>query len=300
MTNNRLLKCSIGILAHNEEKNIGRLLEALLNQKLNQVEIEEIFIIGDGCTDQTIPIANSFIKKDKRIKVIDKRERGGKFSVINIFLKKAKNSILVMESGDTLPKKNTVENLVKPFSSLEVGMTGCRPIPVDNPKTLMGYTTHLLWELHHQVSLKNPKMGEMTAFRKIFDKIPPTAVDEAYIEGFIKNEGYNVVYVPKAVVYNKGPETVSDFLCQRKRIYWGHLDLKERTSYRVSTVGFFKIMFLVLKNLKFDFRYFLFTTMAIFFEGLARFLGWWDYKVKKKSYIIWNIAKSTKTIKNEQ
>ncbi len=33
------IKCSIGIFAYNEEKNIGKLLEVILNQELNRVEI---------------------------------------------------------------------------------------------------------------------------------------------------------------------------------------------------------------------------------------------------------------------
>jgi len=290
------MKCSLGIFAHNEEKNIGKLLEAILNQKLNQVEIEEIFVVGDGCTDRTIPIAEEWAKRDQRIKVIDKEKREGKFSIVNLFLAEAKNDILVMESGDTLPEKNTVENLVKPFSNPTVGMVGVRPVPVDNPKTFMGYTAHLLWELHHQISLRNPKMGEMVAFRKIIKEIPPTAVDEAYIEGFIKNQGYKIIYQPDAIVYNKGPETISDFLRQRRRIYWGHLHLKDKTGYKVSTLNPLKTFSLIFKNFKFSFRNLIFTLGAIFLEGLGRFLGWWDYKISKKNHIVWNIAESTKDL----
>jgi len=290
------MKCSLGVFAYNEEKNIGKLLEAILNQKLNQVEIEEIFVVGDGCTDRTIPIADSFAKKDKRIKVIDKKKREGKVSIVNLFLKEAKNDILVMESGDTIPAKDTVENLVKPFSNPKVGMTGVRPVPVDNPKTFMGFTAHLLWELHHQISFKNPKMGEMVAFRKVFNEIPPTAVDEAYIEGLLKNRGYQIVYQPEAIVYNKGAENISDFLRQRRRITWGHLHLKKETGYQVSTTNPFKTFFLILKNFKFSPRYLFFTPAAIFLEGLGRFLGWWDYKIKKKNHIIWEVAKSTKEL----
>jgi len=290
------IKCSIGIFAYNEEKNIGKLLEAILNQKLNQVEIEEIFVVGDGCTDRTIPIAEEFAKKHQRIKVLAQEKRRGKASIVNLFLRSAKNEILVMESADTLPEKNTVENLVNPFSNPTVGMVGVRPVPVDNPKTFMGYTAHLLWELHHQISLEEPKMGEMVAFRNIIKEIPPTAVDEAYIEGFIKNKGYKVIYQPDAIVYNKGPENISDFLRQRRRIYWGHLDLKEKTGYQVSTSRPFKTLFLIFKNFKFSFRNLIFTPGAIFLEGLGRFLGWWDYKIKKKSHIVWDVAKSTKNL----
>ena len=130
------MKCSLGIFAYNEEKNIGNLLEATINQQLKNVEIEEIFIIADGCTDKTVFIAQEYAKKDKRIKVLTSRARKGKAGAINLFLEKSKNEILVMESGDTIPEKNTVEKLLLPFLDSKVGMTGVRIIPLNNPKNI--------------------------------------------------------------------------------------------------------------------------------------------------------------------
>jgi len=53
------LRCSVGVTAYNEEANIGRLLDALLNQHLHDVEISEIIVVASGCTDNTIPIVES-------------------------------------------------------------------------------------------------------------------------------------------------------------------------------------------------------------------------------------------------
>jgi glycosyltransferase involved in cell wall biosynthesis len=47
------IRCSVGITAHNEEANIGRLLDAMLNQHLDEVEIAEIIVVASGCTDNT-------------------------------------------------------------------------------------------------------------------------------------------------------------------------------------------------------------------------------------------------------
>lgn len=293
------MKCSLGIFAYNEEKNIGRLLEAILSQELNKIQIEEIFIIADGCTDKTIIIGQDFAKKDPRIKILARKERQGKSTALNHFLNVAKNDILVIESGDTIPERNTIENLVGPFLNENVGMTGARPIPFDNPKSFWGFAAHLLWGLHHQIALQNPKMGEMVAFRKVFESIPPTSVDEAYIEGLIKKMGYQIVYVPEAIVYNKGPENIKDFLRQRKRIFWGHYHLKKEIGYQVSTINVFKTFCLILKNFKFNFQYLFFTPAVVFLEALSRFLGWFDYKIGK-SYLIWDIAESTKSLETRK
>ena len=40
-----------------------------------------------------------------------------------------------------------------PFADPEVGMTSCRPVPVNDPNTFMGFTAHMLWGLHHEINV---------------------------------------------------------------------------------------------------------------------------------------------------
>ena len=60
------IRCSVGITAHNEEKNIGKLLTALLAQELEQVDISEIIVVASGCTDRTCDVVRDFEKQDVR------------------------------------------------------------------------------------------------------------------------------------------------------------------------------------------------------------------------------------------
>ena len=39
------IRCSVGITAYNEEANIGRLLQAILDQQLSKVEIAQIVVV---------------------------------------------------------------------------------------------------------------------------------------------------------------------------------------------------------------------------------------------------------------
>ena len=95
----------------------------------------------------------------------------GKSSAVNLFLKHANEKIVVCAGADTIPYGDVIEKLVKPFSNPKIGMTGARPIPSDSTDKFFGFAAHLLWELHHQVALMSPKMGEMVAYRKIFERI---------------------------------------------------------------------------------------------------------------------------------
>lgn len=292
-----MFSCDIGIMAYNEEKNIGRLLPALLDQNLKDVKISNIFVIASGCTDRTEEIVRDFSVKDRRIKLLLQEKREGKPSAINLFIKNANEDILILESADTYPENDAIEKLILPFSQKEVGMTGAHVIPINDKRTLMGFAVHLLWRLHHLVALKRPKMGELVVFRKIFQKIPVTsAVDEANIEPLVKGQGYQVRYVPEAIVYNKGPQTVSDFINQRRRIYVGHLALKENQGYMVSTMSGLRVFLTLLENFEFNFRYLLYTPFVIVLEIWSRILGAYDFYYKKDNHSIWEICESTKDL----
>ncbi|MDX1607683.1 MAG: glycosyltransferase [Candidatus Spechtbacterales bacterium] len=303
------IKVSAGVFAHNEEKNIAKLLEALLQQQLNKVELDEIIIVASGCTDKTVEIAEQFQKQqntnnkpqDTNIKILVQEKREGKVSAINLFLQEANNTTVLIESGDTIPAKNTVEYLMVPFENTKVGMTGARPVPIDKSHTLMGFATNLLWELHHRISLKTPKMGEMVAFRKdIIPRLSLTAVDEALIEAKIKKAGYEVHYVPEAIVYNKGPETAGDFLRQRRRIHAGHLHLKKHHGHAVSTgnvLTIFKMLGSMLYGmLRGNIRAFVYIPSTVALEATGKALGYWDFYVAKKDHIVWEQASSTKDL----
>src|SRR5258708_2540744 len=110
-----IIRCSVGITAHNEESNIDKLLNALSHQRLKTVEMTEIIVVASGCTDRTVPIVQEHAAKDSRVKLFEQSEREGKTSAINVFLQNAKEEICVLESGDTLPGEESIENLVKLF-----------------------------------------------------------------------------------------------------------------------------------------------------------------------------------------
>lgn len=94
---------------------------------------------------------------------------------------------------------------------------------------VVGLLSHLRLRMEHRLCLDIPRLGELIAFRKVFDQLPQdVAMDEAFVEALVIRRGMRVCYAPDAVVYNMGPETVSDFVKQRRRNYAGHLHLKDK------------------------------------------------------------------------
>jgi cellulose synthase/poly-beta-1,6-N-acetylglucosamine synthase-like glycosyltransferase len=93
--------------------------------------------------------------------------------------------------------------------------------------------------LHHAISLyQEPKLsGELCAIRasclrEIWENV---STDEPYVELAIRRQGYDILYVPEAVVYIRGPTNITDLLKQRRRIWLGHLQLQKATNFKVST-----------------------------------------------------------------
>jgi poly-beta-1,6-N-acetyl-D-glucosamine synthase len=291
-------RASIGLMAHNEAANIGPLLQALSEQETARVEVDEILVISSGSTDGTDDIVGSWERKDPRIRLLRQERREGKASAVNLFLHEARNDVLVLESADTLPLANTVERLVAPLLDDRVGMTGAHPVPLNPQDTLLGGVVHLMWALHHLVALEAPKLGEMVAFKKVVTRIPrDSAVDEASLEVALREEGLELVYVPEAIVYNRGPENLRDFLVQRRRIQAGHLWLEANCGYKVSTTRVMRILRHLLILTPRSARGLVVAVGAIALEALGRALGCLDFWVLRKNPFVWKTAPSTKNLK---
>ncbi len=284
-------------MAHNEEANIGQLLQNLLDQDLQIVDLRSVIVVASGCTDNTETIIRQFSERDHRIQLLVQDKREGKASAINLFLGQTDEEVLVLSSADLQLKPDTLEYLVSPFRDPEIGMTACRPVPVNDPDVFMGFAAHMLWDLHHEMNMHGFKAGEMVAFRKTFKRIPQhTAVDEASIEPLIRGQGYKVQYVPQAVVYNKGPDTVNDFLRQRRRIYAGHLELQRDLGYSVSSMSGTKILGLLLRQLDWHPKKFVWTWGVVGLEVNGRLLGRRDFR-SERDHTVWEIASTTKELK---
>ena len=296
-TSSTKTKCSVGITAYNEEANIGQLLQAMLDQRLYSVEISEIIVVASGCEDRTVDIVQKYMFKDPRIKLILQECREGKTSAVNLFLQQAKEDICVLESGDTLPGQDSVEKMVRMFEDPQVGMTGAQKVPVNAPQHIIGYLSHLRLKLEHQLCLEIPRTGELIAFRKVFDHIPrDVAMDEAFVEALIIKRGMQVCYAPDAVVFNMGPETLSDFVRQRRRNFAGHLYLKDKYGYKVSSLENSRVLRIALEEAWGAIRL-IYTLVALAgIEAFSRLLGAYDYHVKGEKHVVWDMAWTTKQV----
>jgi poly-beta-1,6-N-acetyl-D-glucosamine synthase len=294
---------SVGVMAYNEEMNIRRTLRAVLEQESRRTRVAEVIVVASGCTDNTVAIVREIMQSDARVQLIVQEKREGKASAINLFLQRASSPVLALVGADIIPEKDALERLCACFADETVGMVGARPVPVNDQDTFTGHAAHLLWRLHDTLARRSPKLGEVVAFRNVVSSIPTdTAVDELSLQAAIARRGLRMVYVPEAVVYNKGPMTIRDFLKQRRRIYAGHLLIRSQEKYEASTMSAGAVLRALAVNAP-EFagspRQALWTIGTVGLEALARFQGGYDVK-SKRSHHVWQAVTSTKTVEDER
>lgn len=292
----RELECSVGVMAYNEQANIAHALGSILGQKLTAKRITEVIVVASGCEDQTAAIVAEIASREPRIRLIEQSRREGKASAINVFISAARSPILAMVSADVVAEEGAFDTLLRHFEDPAVGMVGARPVPVNSDETFLGHAVHLQWHLHDRIARKTPKMGEVVAFRNVIPSIPlDTAVDELSIQALTTQLGYRLVYEPRAVVYNRGPATVQDFLRQRRRIYAGHLRVREQQAYSAPTMSAFRAGHAMLGSGSFTSpRAALWTLGTVGLEATARALGRYDVMRRRRPPAVWEMCDTTK------
>jgi cellulose synthase/poly-beta-1,6-N-acetylglucosamine synthase-like glycosyltransferase len=228
--------------------------------------------------------------------------REGKVAALNAYLKMRdpRAEVVVVCSADLDVASDVVEKLVVFFREhADVGMVGGRPVPDNDGSKLVGRMVGLLWEMHHRVSLEVPKMGEIVAFRAhLVEYVSElSVVDEASIEDIVRAKGYQLGYVPDAIVTNRGPETLAEYFEQRRRIARGHYWLEFAFGYEVATLDHALLVKAGLDTARGQDTFGkLALAAAIGTEVAARALGFWDARVVGGKHRTWRVLQSTKKL----
>jgi len=233
----------VGIFAYNEEETLPLCIESICGQTIYE-RIKKIVIYADGCTDDTIQVAKRLAKSNSRIRVIEHPERQGKVSRVREFITNHTGyDAMVVASADIILDGVCLEKMVLNFNDPECGIVGVKVIPSvkSNSETPMQRVARVMWDLHHRISRHHPKFGELIVFRNIPMDIGDGSVDEEQVAHAVRSRGYTGKYESEAVVYNFPPTSYQALFYQRRRIWCGHLELKNRTGYQVPTTSLTEI-----------------------------------------------------------
>jgi Na+/alanine symporter len=90
---------------------------------------------------------------------------------------------------------------------------------------------------------------------------------------------------------------VGDFVKQRRRNHAGHLHLKAKYGYEVSSMGGTRLVKLALDEILGALRLIWILFVLAILEAYSRMLGWYDYRFHQRTHVVWDIAWTTKEVK---
>lgn len=296
---------TVGICAYNEENNIGKLLDNIIEEQ-NLPKGSEIVVVCSGCTDNTIDIVNQYARKDSRVRAYVENERKGKASAVNQILSNAKCDNILFISADTLPNNGCFARLLTKLRHPEVGIVCGNPSPINSSASLVGRFVHLLWGFHDHVFQQLNDAGlarhatEIFCIRKgLVNKIPQETVnDDAFIALTTKKKGFLIKYETKSRVSICGPQTFRDYFRQRRRVLFGHKQVRRITGESPQHLIFLFPLYpiLVIRFLKWALTeygpaFFAFLTVELVINITAIFDS-----IIGKNHTTWSISTSTKKI----
>jgi len=288
-------RVSAVVPAYNEERNVAHMLDSLLAQRTPLGVLSEIVVVASGCTDATAARVTEVARRDSRVRLVTEPVRTGKAAAVDRYLasRDPDADVLVIASADVLLSPGFLDVVLRALAAdARVGMCGGRPVPSNDARTLMGRVDALLWELHHDVASVAPKLGEAIAVRAaLVPRLPPDSVlDEATIEAMVTAAGNTLKYLPEAIVVNRGPDTMREYLSQRRRNAAGHYTLRAQTGYRVATLPTRRLVRLAAARLRAAAGPSIVTcTAAVLLEVTARLLGRLDV-LRGHNHAVWTVA----------
>ena len=244
---------SVVLAARNEEENIARCLESLLNQTY-PAELYEVILVDDRSTDSTFSIAESFSKNDRRLKLLHTTEHHiltGKQNGLDIGIRASKGEIILTTDADCEAPPNWIQDTVREFEP-DVGLVAGYSVfkeDISHQGVLQRVFIRLqLFELLGQYFLSIGSMsqgivwtctGNNLAYRRrIYDELGGyenlglvVLEDNMLLQWVDKHSKWRVKPVCN-MVYIEPTKTVRQFFTQRIR--WASSALQ----YRLSLVSF--------------------------------------------------------------
>lgn len=225
---------SVIIPAYNEEKVIAHTIEALIETKYPK---KEIIFVDDGSKDRTLDIAMQY--KDK-IKILHK-ENGGKASALNYGLVYAKGEIIIIVDADTIIGRNSIKEMMKGFQVNEHVAAVAGNIKVRNRVNIITKCQALEYITGIQIVRRAFDIfgsitivpGALGAFKKSFLMEAGAYGKDTIVEDFdqtikLLKAGLITQGSTKATAYTEAPNTLHDFIAQRKRWYRGNIQVLTR------------------------------------------------------------------------
>ncbi len=187
----------------------------------------EIIFITDGSTDGSEYV----VERYEGIKVMHQPQRKGKSAAENRSLKKASGEIIVFSDANTILPTEALKELVKHYADEKIGaVSGEKRILQDAKENAAGAGEGLYWKYESTLKKFDAELyslvgaaGELFSFRKkLFIELEEdTVLDDFVLSMRLADNGYRVMYEPKAYAMETSSSNTEEELKRKVRICAG-------------------------------------------------------------------------------
>lgn len=235
---NSLPKFSIIIPAKNEEKVIGRTLDAML--KLNYpADKTEIIIVEDGSKDKTPEICEKYARSfPERIKLVRRKESNGKPGALNYALNFATGDVIAIFDADTIPSKNVLLKAAKYFKEENVAGIQGKIYNINSNQNFL--TKYVSYQIKFQYEIYMNGKDAMRLFvplngscyfvkRNVILEVggwdENQLSEDTELAARLTEKGYRIKYAPDIISWQETPSKIGIFFKQRVRWYRGTMEV---------------------------------------------------------------------------
>jgi len=230
---------SIVVPVKNEERVVGRLLEALDRLDYPK-DKKEVIIVEDGSSDTTLEVCRRYSEqhRDFAMKIISKSDSKGKPAALNYGIKQATGDIIAIFDADNVPASNVLLNVCKYFEDPNIAAVQGRTTPInagENMLTRFAAYEDLVWYevymrgkdalnlfVHLRGScqfIKRAVLSELSGFDAHM------LCEDMELSARLAEKGYCIRYAPDAVSLQESPAHLSQLVKQRTRWFRGTMEV---------------------------------------------------------------------------
>ncbi|PJE58457.1 MAG: hypothetical protein COU81_00665 [Candidatus Portnoybacteria bacterium CG10_big_fil_rev_8_21_14_0_10_36_7] len=216
---------TVGIPAHNEEKNIHNLLTDIKKQLQTNYELKQVILVLDGSTDNTLSEAK---RNDlSKLKIHQFKTRQGKSEALEFIQSHSKTDLLMLFDADVeIRDKNFINKLVEPILVKKADLTSAK-IVAKRTDSIFNEILYLSNEYKQTIyqawnegnNLYTCHGRSICLSKKLYSKINYKGVvaDDALAYVTALHLGLKYAFVKEAKVFYQLPQTFDDHAKQSVR-----------------------------------------------------------------------------------
>ena len=293
---------TIGICATGRPLTLELLLTEVLRSEIPGFALEKVVVVASDCSIETLTAARTLANRDSRLRLIEHDTRSGKADALNEIFRETGSGFLVYVNADALVEAGAIGALLERIEGDDrLGFVSGKPV-FERPGGLISDVLDVMWTTQNILSSDSSEQrwGNhgtdelMVVRRELLPELPHGIVnDGAYIAGKIRSQGFLIGFEPQALVRIDVPWRMMDLVRQRRRILFGHIQVKRlvgKAPRTVETMMLFDPFHgarVIVRMLASRPRRALFIPIAAVCEVIALVGALWDTTASSGEHAVW-------------